>query len=152
MTKVAGSGSASGSGSISQRHGSADPDPHQNVMDPEHCPKVLERLFLTVNGSHYIFLFWCSYSNCTNVSTLHLLLLLQKLSWLRTWVLCQPAASPTRRTPSSRQRHSPSAPMSLVRVVCSSVVDPYSDWIPIQGGPWIRIRIRNPYPDPGGQK
>jgi hypothetical protein len=24
-----------GSGSISQRHGSADPDPHQNVMDPE---------------------------------------------------------------------------------------------------------------------
>ncbi len=33
MTKIAGSGS----GSISQRHGSADPDPnpHQNVMDPE---------------------------------------------------------------------------------------------------------------------
>ncbi len=26
-----------GSGSTSQRHGSADPDPHQNVMDPEHC-------------------------------------------------------------------------------------------------------------------
>jgi hypothetical protein len=26
-----------GSGSISQRHGSADPVPHQNVMDPEHC-------------------------------------------------------------------------------------------------------------------
>jgi hypothetical protein len=25
-----------GSGSISQRHGSADPDPHQNVMDPKH--------------------------------------------------------------------------------------------------------------------
>jgi hypothetical protein len=33
MTKILGSGS----GSISQRHGSADPDPHQNVMDPEHC-------------------------------------------------------------------------------------------------------------------
>jgi hypothetical protein len=30
MTKIA------GSGSISQRHGSADADPHQNVMDPEH--------------------------------------------------------------------------------------------------------------------
>jgi hypothetical protein len=30
-----------GSGSISQRHGSADPDPHQNVMDPEHWPVVL---------------------------------------------------------------------------------------------------------------
>ncbi len=26
-----------GSESISQRHGSADPDPHQNVVDPEHC-------------------------------------------------------------------------------------------------------------------
>jgi hypothetical protein len=35
MTKITGSGS----GSISQRHGSADldPDPHQNVMDPQHC-------------------------------------------------------------------------------------------------------------------
>jgi hypothetical protein len=35
MTKIAGSGPDPGS--ISQRHGSADPDPHQNVMDPEHC-------------------------------------------------------------------------------------------------------------------
>jgi hypothetical protein len=26
-----------GSESINQRHGSADPDPHQNVMDPQHC-------------------------------------------------------------------------------------------------------------------
>ncbi len=36
MTKIARSGSESRS--ISQRHGSADlvPDPHQNVMDPEH--------------------------------------------------------------------------------------------------------------------
>jgi hypothetical protein len=32
MTKIAGYGS----GAISQGHGSADPDPHQNVMDPEH--------------------------------------------------------------------------------------------------------------------
>ncbi len=31
MTKKA------GSGSISQRYGSADPDPLQNDMDPEHC-------------------------------------------------------------------------------------------------------------------
>jgi hypothetical protein len=29
-------GSGSESGSISQRHGSADPDPHQNIMDPQH--------------------------------------------------------------------------------------------------------------------
>jgi hypothetical protein len=37
MTKIA------GSGSISQRHGSADPVPDQyrNVMDPEYCLKVL---------------------------------------------------------------------------------------------------------------
>jgi hypothetical protein len=33
MTKIAGSGSKS----VSQRHGSADPDPHKNVMDTEHC-------------------------------------------------------------------------------------------------------------------
>ncbi len=32
--KIEGSGSASGS--ISQRHGSADPDPHQNGMDSQH--------------------------------------------------------------------------------------------------------------------
>jgi hypothetical protein len=25
-----------GSGSVSQRYGSADPDPHQNVTDPQH--------------------------------------------------------------------------------------------------------------------
>jgi hypothetical protein len=39
--KIEGSASASGSGSISQRHGSADLDPHQNVMDPQHCHKLL---------------------------------------------------------------------------------------------------------------
>jgi hypothetical protein len=32
MTKIGGSGSET----ISQRHGSADPDQHQNVMDPQH--------------------------------------------------------------------------------------------------------------------
>jgi hypothetical protein len=41
LTEIAGSGSASPSGSTIQRHGSADPDPdpdpHQNVMDPQHC-------------------------------------------------------------------------------------------------------------------
>jgi hypothetical protein len=40
--KIAGSGSASGS--ISQKHGSADPDPHQNVMDPEHCFRCFKAL------------------------------------------------------------------------------------------------------------
>jgi hypothetical protein len=36
-------GSESGSVSISQRHGSADPDPHQYVMDPQHWFIVLLR-------------------------------------------------------------------------------------------------------------
>jgi hypothetical protein len=37
VAKIAGSGS----GSINQRHGSADPDPDppQNFMDPQHCGK-----------------------------------------------------------------------------------------------------------------
>jgi hypothetical protein len=35
-------GFASESGSISQRNGSADPDPHQNVMDPQHCPVLMD--------------------------------------------------------------------------------------------------------------
>jgi hypothetical protein len=43
MTKVAGSGSESGSRSISQRHGSADPEPHQNVMDPKHWLPYIEK-------------------------------------------------------------------------------------------------------------
>jgi hypothetical protein len=42
--KIAGSESGSGSGSISQRHGSADPDldPHQNVMGPQHWKKGVD--------------------------------------------------------------------------------------------------------------
>jgi hypothetical protein len=39
------------SGSISQRHGSVDPDPHQNVMDPEHC---LEQQFYEYSPIHEI--------------------------------------------------------------------------------------------------
>jgi hypothetical protein len=39
-----------GSGSITLRHGSADPDPHQNVMDPEHCLATLAS-FYTGAGS-----------------------------------------------------------------------------------------------------
>jgi len=39
MTKIA------GSGSISQRQGSADPDPQQNVLDPQHCFKVMLMYF-----------------------------------------------------------------------------------------------------------
>jgi hypothetical protein len=32
-----GVGSRPESGSVSHRYGSADPDPYQNVMDPQHC-------------------------------------------------------------------------------------------------------------------
>jgi hypothetical protein len=31
-----------GSGSISQRYGSADPDPYQNFMDPQHWLRALK--------------------------------------------------------------------------------------------------------------
>jgi hypothetical protein len=48
VTKIA------GSGSISQKHGSedpdADPDPPQNVMDPEHWLQGWEGYWKTVNG------------------------------------------------------------------------------------------------------
>jgi hypothetical protein len=40
MTKIA------GSGSICQRHGSPDPDPHQNVLDPEDCTQALNTTML----------------------------------------------------------------------------------------------------------
>jgi hypothetical protein len=43
MMKIEGSGSASGF--ISQRQGSADPDPHQNVMDPQYCVKAFMVVF-----------------------------------------------------------------------------------------------------------
>jgi hypothetical protein len=36
MKKGIGFGVGSGSGSISQRYGSVDPDPHQNITDPQH--------------------------------------------------------------------------------------------------------------------
>jgi hypothetical protein len=41
-------GSESGSGSIIQRLGSADLDPHQNVMDPEYCFQLGDLRYLTV--------------------------------------------------------------------------------------------------------
>jgi hypothetical protein len=33
-----------GSGSIIQRYGSADPDPHQNVTNPQHCSNLLAKI------------------------------------------------------------------------------------------------------------
>ncbi len=60
MMKIEGSASGFKSGSISQRHGSADPDPdpHQNVMDPQHWYWYVRyrdvRLFDWVQGRHDI--------------------------------------------------------------------------------------------------
>jgi hypothetical protein len=52
--KIAGSQSASGSGSISQRYGSAgpDPDPHLNVIDPQHAANTAKckRSVISYNG------------------------------------------------------------------------------------------------------
>jgi hypothetical protein len=40
----------SGSGSISQRCGSPDPDPHQNVTDPQHCIVRYPNYCIAVQG------------------------------------------------------------------------------------------------------
>jgi hypothetical protein len=50
MTKIA------GSGSISQRHGSLDPDPDppQNVMDPQHCFKVSKKFPISPVEQHML--------------------------------------------------------------------------------------------------
>jgi hypothetical protein len=39
----------SASGSVRQTNGSEDPDPHQNVTDPQHC--IAEYLFISWSGS-----------------------------------------------------------------------------------------------------
>jgi hypothetical protein len=48
MTKLAGSGARSGC--ISKRHGSPDPDPYQNVTDPQHCLSVLNLFLLEAHA------------------------------------------------------------------------------------------------------
>ncbi len=52
-----------GTGSLSQRHGSAVPDPHKNVMDPQHCLLQMYRIRredLTCRGS----LWWSPWRRC----------------------------------------------------------------------------------------
>jgi hypothetical protein len=55
MTQIA--GSKPGSGSISQRHGCADPDPPQNVMDPQHWMHAafLEDKVFTLRNTEIVF-------------------------------------------------------------------------------------------------
>ncbi len=51
LKKEVGSGVGSGSGFISQRYGSADLDPHQNVTDPQH---TAGENFKSVYGPHIL--------------------------------------------------------------------------------------------------
>jgi hypothetical protein len=44
-----GVGSGVGSGSVSQRYGSADPDPHRNITDPQHFSFVYRLLSYLCN-------------------------------------------------------------------------------------------------------
>jgi hypothetical protein len=37
-------------GSINQRYGSGDPDPHQNVTDPQHCFTVYHTVKVRTHG------------------------------------------------------------------------------------------------------
>jgi hypothetical protein len=53
MSKIAGSGS----GSISQRHGSADPDPHKNVIYPQHWVLLLYIVEMNA-GAPYSLTYW----------------------------------------------------------------------------------------------
>jgi hypothetical protein len=48
-----GVGSGAGSGSIRQRYGCGDPDPHQNVVDPQHWLAAFRQCFH--NGYRYIY-------------------------------------------------------------------------------------------------
>jgi hypothetical protein len=72
MTKIAGSGA----GSIIQRHRSADPDPHQNVTDPQHWSAGSRRVWYTVCTA------FCGY-DITGVSSLVLNMLYQGNTFLQ---------------------------------------------------------------------
>ncbi len=70
-------GSESGTGSISQRHGSADPDPHQNVMDSQHClGHIPSKIFTWLNLclAVIITLICCKYRHYRYVNNKHLFL------------------------------------------------------------------------------
>jgi hypothetical protein len=64
----------------SQRHGSAnpDPDPHQNVRDPEHCFKVIQ--VVVVNYTNISLEKLMLYSPATVLPSIHKIF--QLLTWL----------------------------------------------------------------------
>jgi hypothetical protein len=53
--KIAGSGS----GSLVKRHGSANPDPHQNVMDPQHCIQRILSFYVCSGLTIVVRFVWC---------------------------------------------------------------------------------------------
>jgi hypothetical protein len=80
MRKKEGPGSESGSGSISQRHGSVnldpDPDPHQNVMDPQHWRKQ--------NSCHA--LIYCTRNCAIHIVQCNTFNFMLKFSLFRLWL------------------------------------------------------------------
>ncbi len=60
MTKIA----EDGSGATSQRHGSADPDPYQNVTDPQHCGSYKSNVEPTLHCVPFLSLYFLT--KCPN--------------------------------------------------------------------------------------
>ncbi len=102
MTKIAGSGT----GYISQRHGSGDPDPDplQNVMDPQHWLRkrtfwgLEKRAFIWPDGLFNSVIFWLIF-----------IIFQQKISH-RDPTSWRPATRGFRRIPTSQDLHSPASP------------------------------------------
>ncbi len=118
MTKIV------GSGYISQRHGSAvpvlDPDPNQNVMDPQHCPQqcLLKQCCQGVTKS-------CHPSLLTN-SALPIRVLMGGMGVAESQPMCYSCA-----------HHETWSPNKLLRSASMSVADS-----------WIRMFLGLPDPDP----
>ncbi len=71
MTKIA------GSGSFSQRHGSADPDPHQNAMDPQHWylgSTLTSRVLVRLDSLRYCWMSLTTSADSISIDILHVYL------------------------------------------------------------------------------
>jgi hypothetical protein len=80
MTKIA------GSGSISQRHRSADPDPPQNVMDPQHW--LLESVLIVFREfftRYFVLAFFISRSDPDPIKTIRIGEIL-RVGLFKVWV------------------------------------------------------------------
>ncbi len=153
MTKTAGSGSI-----INRRHGSSDPNPHQNVMDPQHC----WRQHLQWRGEVWQQQTEYNKSQQSKNKTLPPHLNNDRI------LLPQPGQvprDPMDKVVAKRLQIAPPGYLFLKNYRNRTGIWIYVPefwirawiarlrksvmWIRIQWGPWIRIRIRirNPYPD-----